>query len=680
MEPDFSGYATKAGLRCSDGRTITPQAFQHMDGQQVPLVWQHGHNDPANVLGHAILEARPDGVYARGFFNETPSGQAARALVQHKDVNKLSIYANHLVEKAKMVLHGMISEVSLVLSGANPGAVIDYVAVQHADGDVETLGDEAVIHTGLEIDFVDFGTNEDDASVEHAASDKTVQEIYDSFSPEQKDVVAFMIGAALDQAGTGSIAQSDTDTIVEDANDDSNDSDETADEGNLTHQEGTPVARNVFEQRDASSATGATTGGVIRHSLSHSDVKGIVADAVKSGSMREAVEKYALAHGIDDVDLLFPDAKLLEGTPQFEMRRVEWVASVLNGTKHSPFSRVKTVVADLTQEEARAKGYVKGSLKKEEWFGLTKRTTSPTTVYKKQSVDRDDVLDITELDMVVWLKGEMRLMLDEEVARAILIGDGRDISSEDKVKDPVGASDGVGIRSILNDHDLFVTRVNVNVDDALSSYDEVVDAVMNGMEFYKGTGTPTFYTTIRTLNRFLQIKDTLGHRLYGTKAAVADALGVKDIVTVEVMNMETDLLGIIVNLQDYNVGTDRGGEVSMFDDFDIDYNKQKYLIETRLSGALTKIKSAVVVMKTASTDVLLATPTTPTFVASTGVVTLPTSTNFVWKNSDTDASLTDGAQAALDAGEELRVVAVADTGYFFANNTQTEFRFTRTHA
>lgn len=678
MEPDFSGYATKAGLRCSDGRTITPQAFQHMDGQQVPLVWQHSHNDPANVLGHAILEARPDGVYALGFFNDTPSGLAARALVQHKDVNKLSIYANHLVEKAKMVLHGMISEVSLVLSGANPGAFIDYVAVQHGDNDIETLADEAIIHTGLEIDFVDFGS--DDNNVEHAAaSDMTVQQVYDTFTDQQKDVVSFMIGAALDQAGTGTIAQSDdsdesvtSDEIVE--------TDTAEDEGNLTHQEGTPVARNVFEQRDASSATGASAGNPARQTLSHSDVKGIVAAAVKCGSMREAVEAYALAHGVDDIDLLFPDAKLLEGTPQFEMRRVEWVAGVLSGTKHSPFSRVKTVVADLTQDEARAKGYIKGSLKKEEWFGLTKRTTSPTTVYKKQSVDRDDVLDITELDMVAWLKGEMRLMLDEEVAGAILIGDGRDISSEDKVKDPVGAADGVGIRSILNDHELFVTRVNVNVDDALSSYDEVIDAVMNGMEFYKGTGTPTFYTTIRTLNRFLQIKDTLGHRLYATKAAVADALGVKDIVTVEVMNREIDLLGIIVNLQDYNVGTDRGGEVSMFDDFDIDYNKQKYLIETRLSGALTKIKSAVVVTKTASTDVLLATPTTPTFVASTGVVTLPTSTNFVWKNSDTDASLVDGAQAALDEGEELRVVAVADTGYFFANSAQTEFRFTRTHA
>jgi hypothetical protein len=678
MEPDFSGYATKAGLRCSDGRTITPQAFQHMDGQQVPLVWQHAHNSPDNVLGHAVLEARPDGVYARGYFNDTPAGKAAKVLVQHKDVDKLSIWANHLVEKANMVLHGMIREVSLVLSGANPGALIDFVSIQHSDGEVETASDEAVIHTGLLIDFVDFD-EADEEGVEHAAtSDMTIQQVWDGFSDVEKNVVQFMIGAALDQAGAnGSMAQSDTDDSATESTD-STDSDETdtADEGNLTHQEGTPVARNVFDQTTGTSATGSS-GGESTPTISHSDMQGILKDVQRLGSFREAVENYALKHNITDIDLLFPDAQLLNDTPEFNKRRTEWVANVLSNTKHSPFSRVKTITADITQDEARAKGYIKGTLKKEEWFGLTRRTTSPTTVYKKQSLDRDDVLDITELNAVAWLKGEMRIMLDEEVARAILIGDGRDVSDEDKVKDPGGAADGVGIRSIMNDHELFVTRISVNIDDASSSMDEAVDAVMNGMEYYKGTGTPTFYTTIRVLNRFLQARDTTNRRLYDSKAALATALGVADIVTVEVMNNEADLLGIIVNLADYNVGTDRGGEVSMFDDFDIDYNKNKYLIETRLSGALTKIKSAVVVMKTASTDVLLSAPTAPTFNSTTGVVTIPTVSNVTYKNADTDATLSPGAQPALDTGETLNVVAEAASGYFFATSASAYWSFTK---
>jgi hypothetical protein len=671
MEPDFSGYATKAGLKCSDGRTITPQAFQHMDGQQVPLVWSHVHEKPENVLGHAVLEARPDGMYAYGFFNNTPAGQAAKALVQHKDVDRLSIWANHLIEKSKMVLHGMIREVSIVLSGANPGAVIDYVAIKHGDGEIETLSDEAVIHTGLEIDFVNFVESDEDNDASHADGDKTVQDVYESMTDEQKDVVTYMIGVALENANDGEMAQSDT-------SDDSTDSvdDETKEEGNLAHQEGTPVTRNVFEQRDANSATG-TPGGVATPTLSHDDMQEILRNVQRQGSFREAVQDYVIKHGITDIDLLFPDAKLLNDSPEFNKRRTEWVANVLNNTKHSPFSRIKTLHADLTQEEARAKGYIKGALKKEEWFGLTRRTTGPTTVYKKQSLDRDDILDITELNAVTWLKAEMRVMLDEEVARAILIGDGRDVSDEDKVKDPVGAADGTGIRSILNDHDLFVTKVAVNIDDASSTMDEAVDAIMNSMEYYKGTGTPTLYTTIKVLNRFLQARDTLGRRLYDSKAALATALGVSEIVTVEVMNDETDLLGIIVNLADYNVGTDRGGEVSMFDDFDIDYNKNKFLIETRLSGALTKIKSAVVIRKTASTDELLAEPTDPTFVASTGVVTIPTMTNVTYKNADTGATLTAGAQAALDTGETLNVVAVADSGYFFANSADTHWSFTK---
>jgi hypothetical protein len=666
MEADFSGYATKAGLKCSDGRTIMPNAFAHQDKVQVPLVWQHGHDDPANVLGHAVLENRTDGVYTYAYFNNTTAGQNAKQLVQHKDVNALSIFANQLVEKAKQVVHGMIREVSLVLAGANPGALIDYVNVAHSDGSVEIADDAAVIYTGLTLEH-------QTTTAQPQANDPstvTAQDVYDTLDQEQKDLVHYMIGAALEAQGANvqNAQHSGIETPPEPKLDPNNDSGE----GNLEHKEGTAeMARNVFE-----TGQGETNANP-KHTLTHADVKGIVSDAMKSGSLKDAVERYALQHGIDNIDILFPDARTSTSTPEFNKRRTEWVSRVLDGTRHSPFSRVKTIVADLTEPEARARGYIKRHYKSEEWFGVSKRTTSPTTIYKKQTLDRDDVLDITDFDVVAWLKGEMRLMLEEELARAILISDGRDVSSEDKIKDPVGAADGVGIRSILNDHELFVTTLSVNIDDSSSSYDEVVDAVLDGMEYYKGTGTPDFYTTIRTLNGFLKAKDGMGRRLYPTKADVAAALGVNDVITVEPMNEVTDLLGIIVNLQDYSLGADKGGEVSMFDDFDIDYNRQKYLIETRLSGGLTKIKSALVVKKTVSTAVLLAAPTTPTYDDTTWVVTIPTMANVVYKNADTSATLTAGAQTALTAGQRLNVVAVAATGYFFANNAKDQWTYFR---
>jgi hypothetical protein len=336
-------------------------------------------------------------------------------------------------------------------------------------------------------------------------------------------------------------------------------------------------------------------------------------------------------------------------------------------------------MADITQAEARAKGYIKGEFKKEEWIGVTKRTTSPTTIYKKQRLDRDDILDITDFDVVMWLKAEIRLMLEEEAARAILIGDGRSVDDEDKIKDPVGANDGVGIRSVLNDHELYVTTLFANIDDASSSYEEVVDVVMDGFEFYKGTGMPTFYTTIKHLNGFKKAKDLNGQRYYKTNDEVAQALGVGNIVTVEPMNEETDLIGIIVNLSDYNLGTDKGGEVTLFDDFDINYNQYLYLMETRFSGALTKIKSALVIKKTTSTNVLVA-PTTPGFVKSTGVVTIPTKTGVTYKNGDTNATLSAGAQTALAPGATLNVLAVPASGYYFADNASDQWSFTRDSA
>jgi hypothetical protein len=663
MEPDFSGWATKAGLKCSDGRTITPQAFQHMDGVKVPLVWSHGHNSPDNVLGHVLLEAKPQGVRCQGFFNDTKQGQSARVLVQHKDIDSLSIFANQLVEKAHQVIHGMIREVSLVLSGANPEAKIDYVRIQHSDdpSDFTESTDAAIIHTD---EFLDgFVENEDvtEEEIEHAA--QTVRDIYDTMNPEQQQAVHYMIAVALEGVG-----QSDIDSKKDDKN-----------EGDLEHEEGTEgemtSSRNLFERN------GKKDGKADQetYTLTHEDVKGITADALRTGSLKTAVHNFALAHGIENIDVLFPDAKNVSGTPEFDKRRTEWVAGVLNGATHRPFARIKTMSADITVEEARAKGYVKGSLKKEEFFAVQKRTTAPTTVYKKQKLDRDDIVDITEFDIVSWLKGEIRLMLEEELARAILIGDGRDVGHEDKIKDPAGTQDGIGIRSIANDHELYVAKVYVNIDDANSDYYEIVEQVLRGRRFYKGTGTPTFYTTENVITEMLLTKDAMGRRRFQTVEDIARELRVSSVVAVEAMEDDyaADILGIMVNLQDYSTGTDRGGEINMFDDFDIDYNQFKYLMETRLSGALTKIRSAVVFHKTAGANVLVHPITSPTFVESTGVVTIPTQTGVVYKNKDTSATLSAGAQSALAAGATLNVIATPASGYFFESNVEDEWSFTR---
>jgi HK97 family phage prohead protease len=594
MEADFSGYATKAGLKCSDGRTIMPEAFKHMDGATVPLVWQHGHKDPVNVLGHAVLEAREDGVYAYGFFNDTEHGKQAKSLVQHKDINSLSIFANQLVEKAKSVFHGVIREVSLVLSGANPGALIDHIAIQHADGGTEVLDDEAIIYTGLEFAHSDDseesddddqnGSEEEDESVEHA--EKTVKDVYDTLSDDQKNVVHYMIGAALEAAGAKKVEQSGT-------NDE---------EGDLSHQEGS-TRMNVFEKQGGK----GENEGSETHELTHDAIKGIFADAQQRGSLREAVDHYALQHGITDIDMLFPEHKNVNGAaPEWVKRRTEWVSGVINGVRSNPFTRIRTRTADLTHDEARAKGYVTGNLKKEEFFGLAQRTTGPTTIYKKQKLDRDDILDITDFDVVSWLKSEMRIMLEEEVARAILIGDGREVEDEDKVKDPAAAADGNGIRSILHDHELYVHEVLVSdVPDAPGTdYEPVIEAIARARRFYKGSGNPTFFTTEAIKTEMLLSKDNDARRRYNTDAELASALRVSSVVAVEVMESVTeggDLLGIIVNLSDYTVGTDKGGQIANFEDFDIDYNQYKYLMETRLSGALTKVKSALVVRRAPAT-------------------------------------------------------------------------------
>jgi hypothetical protein len=659
-KPDFSGYATKAGLECSDGRTIMPDAFKHQDKETVPLVWQHGHNEPSNVLGYANLEWRDDGVYAYGFFNDTDQAQNARTLVHHKDIKSLSIYANQLTERSKKVLHGFIREVSLVLSGANPGALIDNITLAHGDGDMVTLDDEAIIYTGLELNHADEDSSDSTDSVEHDSENPTVQEVYDSMTPEQKEVVHYMVGTALAERATEVKQSSET----------------KESESQLTHddnseEEGRRMSRNVFEEQNGGKEEE-------KHVLTHDAIQGIVADAQRGGSLREAVEAYALKHGIENIDILFPDARAVSATPEFDQRRVEWVSGVINGTKHSPFSRIKSLVADITFDEARAKGYITGNFKKEEWISVSKRVTTPSTVYKKQKLDRDDIVDITDFDVVAWLKAEMRLMLDEELARAVLVGDGRDPGDDDHIKDPSGATEGAGIRSVLNDHELYAATVNVNIADANSSPNEVADEVIRAMRFYKGSGSPTMYTTLPNLQYMLLHRDGDGHRMWRTASDLASELGVSSIVTVEVMEEYPTVFAIIVNLKDYTIGADKGGDVNFFDDFDIDYNQYKYLLETRVSGALTKIRSALV-LKAVGAGAVLATPTEPGFVEATGAITIPTVTGVTYKRGDTNATVTTASPpAALAAGASLRIYAVpASASFYFESNQEDEWTFER---
>jgi hypothetical protein len=681
MEPDFSGYATKAGLKCSDGRTITPEAFKDQDKMTVPLVWQHGHNDPGNVLGHAILEYRDSshpggaGMYCEGFFNDTQNGQNAKKLVEHKDIRHLSIWANQLVEKAKTVLHGAIREVSLVLSGANPGALIDYVRIAHSDDptDYEISTDEAVIFTGLEFEVAhsaDGGDKKEkvvaetkpsvqdvvkaagetqaaDAKTEedaqHAATDtnsggKTVQDIYDTLDAEQKDVVHFMIGAALEASASAS--HSDTN------------------ENELSDQKGTEMKHNVFESADEQTK-------VKRPTLSHDQLKTIAEDAQKLGSFKESFLAHAVEYGIEDIDILFPDAKSVTSSPDFISRRMEWVASVIDGAKHSPFSRIKSQAADITAEEARAKGYVKGNKKKDEIIKLLKRVTTPTTIYKKQKLDRDDIVDITDLDVVAWLKAEMRLMLDEELARAVLVGDGREPDDEDKINEDA-------IRPIAYDDEMYAHPITVPSNTTADGY---VEAILRSRKYYKGTGTPTLFTTDDVITDMLLSKDKIGRRLYNNEAELAQALRVDKLVPVEVLEDYPDIVAIIVNMADYTLGADRGGNISMFDDFDIDYNQYKYLIETRCSGALTKPKSALVLRQDSGTTV---TPTTPTFVPETNTVTIPTVAGVTYYDVTdplSESTLTPGDHVITETTD---VEARANAGYSFPHNTDADWTFAYT--
>jgi HK97 family phage prohead protease len=652
IEPDFGGYATKVGLKCSDGRTITSEAFKHMDGQTIPLVWQHGHDSPTNILGHALLEHREnDGIYAHSFFNETPDAKATKQLVEHGDITFLSIYANQLKENSKKeVLHGQMCEVSLVLKGANPGAKIDYVRIAHTDGNVETLDDEAVITMGLELQH-------GDTMLEH----KSFQDVIDTMDDDQKEALYFMVQQALEDK---SASHSDTDKDDEGTSDEDENKNDGGDaDKSLEHKENGTMTRNVFEQQKKDSDDGVRTGG----HLSHDQMKTIFADAKELGSFKKAVLAHAEDYGITNIEVLFPDAQTIDNKPEWITRKMAWVEGLLNGTRKLPFSRIKSMTADLTHPEARAKGYIKGELKKEQFFTIAQRETTPKTVYKKQKLDRDDIIDITEFDVVAWLWVEMRFMLREEIARAILVSDGREIDDPDKISE-------TNIRPIAFDDPFYtdVVTVPANVDS-----DALVEAVMRARGDYKGTA-PNAYMTYAVMVDMLLAKDSLKRRLYPTKADLIAALGVQEIIEVDILEgVERDgaeVLMIIVNPSDYAVGATRGGEITTFDDFDLDYNQYKYLIETRLSGALLSPKRAQVILRGAGT---LATPTVPTFNSGTGVVTIPTVTGVTYKNQTTDATLSAGAQTALASGETLNVKAVPNATYYFQHNFDADWSFTR---
>lgn len=686
---DFSGYATRANIQCSDGRVINAGAFKGNDGEKVPLVWHHQHDDATSILGYGILEHRADGTYVRGYFNDTDQGRNAKELVKHGDIKRLSIHANDLVQKGLEVIHGAIREVSLVVKGANPGAVIENVTISHAYG-INELDDEAIIYLG-EIEHADNdkgGSMADKikSNAEAGESDTdTVQDVLDSMTDKQRETVYALLGQAADELenNDSDAEHADDSEDLSGADDSEDDPDSSSDEeesnnesevendqdenNSLKHsEEGTHVA-NVFEKKDSAKSAELT--------LSHADVEGIFKDAQKNGSLKDAVTNFVenaeLSHegtyGIDNIDVLFPDAKLVTSQPEVIGRRVEWVAGILDGAKHQPFSRIKSTAVDLTAEEARAKGYVRGNLKKEEVIKLLKRVTTPTTVYKKQKLDRDDILDITELDVVSWLKAEMRLMLDEEIARAILIGDGREIDHPDKINED-------HVRPIANDNDMYAHAVNLPSN---TTGEAMVEAIIRSRVHYKGTGTPTLYTTDVVLTDLLLLKDKIGRRLYRNEAELAAELRVAKIVVVEAMESVPDVVAIIVNIADYTIGADKGGQISMFDDFDIDYNQEKYLIETRISGALTKPKSAVVVRRSTGTVV---SPQTPAFNAETNTVTIPSVGGVDYFDVTSVTGETKLASGDLVITETTDIEARPQSGYSFPANSTATWTFAYTAA
>lgn len=585
MKFDFSGWATKNDLTCSDGRTIKHNAFKENDGQRVPLVWQHGHNAVDNVLGHALLENRDEGVYAYCALNDTPAADNAKELVKHGDVKALSIYANRLDQRGADVIHGNIVEVSMVLSGANPGALIDNVALEHSDGSWTESEEEAIIYSGLTLSHDSGDTTEDTESMDedeaYDEDDLTVADVLETLDDDQRLAVAALI-----EEISGDVDDEDFDDDDEEFDEDyDEDYEEDAEHGDSGGD--TLMHSNIFE--------GDARRNVGPH-LSHADEEQIFAEARMPGmTLRTAVLAHAADYGIKNPELLFPDATNLDPEPQRVMRENSWVSKVLQGSKHTPFSRVKTQWSNLTADDLRAKGYVKASRKKDVVYEIANRKTEPTTVYNKTKIDRDDVLDITTFNVVAWMQQNLRYSLEEELARAVLIGDGRQVSDENKIKE-------ANIRPIWTDDELFSHKVLINKD---AKTPDIIDAVRRSRKFYKGSGSPVLFTTNAFVCDMLEIKDLNQRYVYETKQAVANALNVSDVIEVEVMEgakrdvagKTQNLLGIIVNMQDYTMGSDKGGETSFFEQFDIDFNQQKYLLEARCSGALTKYKSAIVIEK-----------------------------------------------------------------------------------
>lgn len=623
MKCDFQGWATRNNIRCADGKTIRQNAFKDQNGKRVPLVWQHRHDSPENVLGHAILENREDGVWAYCNFNDTENAKHCRELVKHGDISSLSIWANHLTMNRGDVLHGIIREVSLVLAGANPGATILSPVLEHGEEDTT----EATIYTGMGLELggevpeiVEHSDEEEALEKKESESEEirheddgpeeTIEDVINSMSEDEKNAMSFIIATVVNKdnlddkivASAFTASEKGKDSLLdvynkmsekkknvifhiagmmaeeENQNESKNDnSKEEEKEMNLEH-------RNVFEESEEE---------VIVHS---EDIRLAISEGKKYGSLKESF----IAHGIENIGELFPEAKNPDGNiPVFIQRPTGWVPKVMGGVHHTPFSRIKSMFADITGDDARAKGYMKGNLKKEEVFSLLKRTTPPTTIYKKQKLDRDDVIDITDFDVIAWIKAEMRMMLDEEIARAILVGDGRLASSDDKIDEGC-------IRPVWKDAELYTIKVRVPTTASEDADDKVknqIRAIIKARKNYRGSGEPTLFTTEDWLTDALLLEDGVGRPLYDDVNKLATKLRVKEIVTVPVMENLTreeggityGLVGLVVNLKDYNVGADKGGAVNMFDDFDIDYNKMIYLIETRCSGALTVPYSAMAI-------------------------------------------------------------------------------------
>lgn len=589
---DFGGWATRNNIKCSDGRTILKDAFKQNDGQKVPLVWNHQHNDPSEVLGHALLENRAEGVYAYCKFNDTESGQTAKSLVANGDVDKLSIYANKLKTHMNNVMHGCIREVSLVLAGANPGAFIDTVISHGEDAEAE---EEGIIYTDEHIDTIEHSDDENDKEGETDMEDKnkkndeennekTIQEVFETLNEEQKNAVYAIVGQALQHS--------------DDSEDDSEDDDSDDDSENNNDEGEEDMKHNVFDNDKNNDEV-----------LQHSEIlASAIQDAKKYGSLRESVIEHAAINNITDIGKLFPDATALNKEPIMIEKDQTWVGKIINTIKHTPFSRVKVTMGKMTEPQARAKGYIKGNKKTNIQMAALNRVVTPTTVYIKNEIDRDDVIDITDFDVVAWQKREMRKELDKELALAALLGDGRDISDNDKINEQ-------NIIPIVKDVDTFTIKYTITegvdykqANNSVSNNDSftkgIIRAAIRSRKEYKGSGSPTFFTTEDYLTDMLLIEDQNGRRIYESLAQLALALRVKEIVTIPEMEQEAykDIVGVIVNMADYTMGADKGGSVNMFDDFDIDYNQMKYLMETRCSGALTVPYSAIVLKKTVASS------------------------------------------------------------------------------